>query len=173
MRQDVAVFNDRREYARRRSTCEQAAVLLGVSALRDVAVDGLRAALDALRDPLMKRRVRHVVTESVRVLEVVDLLRTSRLEAIGPILTASHVSLRDEYEVSSRELDLAVDTALAGGALGARMTGGGFGGSAIALAGPTEVDSVRAVIESALGPSTSGQPKTSTAVAANGASRLY
>ena len=135
------------EYAARRASCEEAARLLGVPALRDV-VD-LDSALAALDDDVLRRRVRHVVTENGRVLDVVDLLESGDVRAIGPLLTASHVSLRDDYEVSCRELDLVVDTALASGALGARMTGGGFGGSAIALVESGYVDHVRDEILSA------------------------
>jgi len=132
------------EYAARRASCEEAARLLGVPALRDV-VD-LGSALAALDDDVLRRRVRHVVTENGRVLDVVDLLESGDVRAIGPLLTASHVSLRDDYEVSCRELDLVVDTALGAGALGARMTGGGFGGSAIALVDAGSVEHVRGEI---------------------------
>ncbi len=129
------------EYHARRASCEEAARLLGVPALRDV-VD-LGSALSALDDDVLRRRVRHVVTENGRVLDVVALLESGDVRAIGPLMTASHVSLRDDYEVSCRELDLVVDTALAAGALGARMTGGGFGGSAIALVEASAVEHVR------------------------------
>jgi galactokinase len=135
------------EYAARRASCEEAARLLGVTALRDV-VD-LDAALAALDDETLRRRVRHVVTENGRVLDVVALLESGDVRAIGPLMTASHVSLRDDYEVSCRELDLVVDTALGAGALGARMTGGGFGGSAIALVETSAVEHVRDQITSA------------------------
>ena len=134
-------------YAARRSSCEAAARLLGVSALRDVA--DLDEALDRLDDETLRRRVRHVVTENERVLRVAGLLEAGDVHAVGPVLTESHHSLRDDYEVSCRELDLAVDTALASGALGARMTGGGFGGSAIALVESGVADRVRARIMSA------------------------
>ena len=135
------------EYAARRASCEEAARRLGVRALRDVTdLDGALATLD---DDTLRRRVRHVVTENRRVLDVVDLLEAGDVPALGPLLTASHVSLRDDYEVSCRELDLVVDTALAAGALGARMTGGGFGGSAIALVEGDAADRVRGRITSA------------------------
>jgi galactokinase len=101
-------------------------------------VRDLPAALLVLKDPVSKRRTRHVVTENQRVLRVVNLLITGKFAEIGPELTASHISLRDDYEVSSPELNLAVETALAQGALGARMIGGGFGGSTIALI-PTDL----------------------------------
>jgi len=83
-------------------------------------------------EPILARRVRHVVTENTRVMKLVALLRAGRPAGIGPILTASHASLRDDFEVSAPELDTAVAAAIDAGALGARMTGGGFGGSAIA-----------------------------------------
>jgi len=123
-------------YASRRATCEQAAHLLGVRALRDIADPG---ALDRLADPLLRRRARHVVTENDRVLRTVDLLRAGQLVGIGPLLTASHASLRDDFDVSWPEADAAVETAIGAGALGARMTGGGFGGSVIALAAADQV----------------------------------
>ncbi len=121
------------EYAKRRRSCEEAAARLGVAALRDIAADRLPDALAALADDLLCRRTRHVVTENVRVLDAVAKMRAGAVRDIGPVLTASHVSLRDDYEVSSVELDAAVDAALSAGALGARMAGGGFGGCAIAL----------------------------------------
>ena len=127
-------------YGARRATCEEAAALLGVSLLREVAdaPDGGAAGLAVLDDGTLEgevrvRRVRHVLGEIGRVREFVGLLRAGRVDEVGPAMDASHASLRDDYEVSCHELDLVVDTAKAAGALGARMTGGGFGGSAIAL----------------------------------------
>ena len=134
-------------YAARRAQCAQAARGLGVPALRDV--DDLDAALGALDDDVLRRRVRHVITENRRVLDVVALLDAGRVAEIGPLLTESHVSLRDDFEVACRELDLAVDAALAGGALGARMTGGGFGGSAIALVETNVAGAVRSSVTAA------------------------
>jgi galactokinase len=129
------------EYAARRASCEEAAEILGVPALRDVT--DLDAALAQLPDDVLRRRVRHIVSENARVLDVVTLLEAGDVRAIGPILSQSHVSMRDDYEISCRELDLVVDTALASGALGARMTGGGFGGSAIALVETTDLERIR------------------------------
>ncbi|MGN6252142.1 MAG: galactokinase [Marmoricola sp.] len=131
------------QYSRRREECERAARALGVDSLRDAAPE----AVERLDDDLLRRRARHVVTENARVLDVVERLRGGRLRAIGPVLTASHASMRDDYEISAPELDLAVETAVTAGALGARMTGGGFGGSAIALA--EDVDAVRAAVTAA------------------------
>jgi galactokinase len=117
-------------YADRRLACELAAKRLGVPALRDVTDV---AALDRLDDEVLRRRARHVVTDDQRVGEVVALLRAGDVAAVGPVLTRSHASLRDDFEVSWPQADVAVDTAVAAGALGARMIGGGFGGSVIAL----------------------------------------
>ena len=133
---DTRVHHDLADsgYAERFSNCAAAARLLGVRALRDVPAAGLPGALARLAaEPVLARRVRHVVTENARVLDTIDLLRAGQPARIGPILRASHASLRDDFEVSAPELDTAVAAAVAGGALGARMTGGGFGGSAIAL----------------------------------------
>ncbi|GAA4878593.1 galactokinase [Saccharopolyspora cebuensis] len=132
-------------YGDRRRGCERAAELLEVAALRDVAEADLGTVLPRLPEEL-RPLVRHVVTEDERVLRTVALLRDGHYAEVGPLLTASHTSLRDDYRVSSAELDLAVDGALAAGALGARMIGGGFGGSAIALV-PT---ASREVIEDAV-----------------------
>ncbi|MGS0685350.1 galactokinase [Nakamurella sp. GG22] len=137
------------EYGRRRESCEKAADILGVRWLRDVTIDDLPAALDRLGDEVLQRRVRHVVTENDRVARTVEKLRADNLPAIGPLLTASHRSLRDDYEVSSEELDVAVELALAAGAIGARMTGGGFGGSAIALVPTDRVDAVTTAVTDA------------------------
>ncbi|GEL19941.1 galactokinase [Pseudonocardia asaccharolytica] len=120
-------------YAERRRSCAEAAAALGVPALRDLDPAALDGALARLTDATARGRVRHVVTENARVAETVRLLRHGRPERIGPLLTASHASLRADYEVTGPELDLAVETALAAGASGARMTGGGFGGSVIVL----------------------------------------
>jgi galactokinase len=121
------------EYGARRKSCEAAAVILGVPALRDISVDDLPTALTKLDDDVMRRRVRHVVTEDQRVLDTVDLLRAGRVRDIGPLLTASHASMRDDFEITVDQIDVAVQAALDAGAYGARMTGGGFGGCVLAL----------------------------------------
>jgi len=130
------------QYAARRSACHAAAARLGVGTLREV--DDLDAALAALPDPVEQMRVRHVVTEIARVEQFADLVRDDRVREVGPLMDASHESLRRDYEVSCDELDVAVEAARAAGALGARMTGGGFGGSAIAL---VEADAATSVAE--------------------------
>jgi galactokinase len=119
------------EYATRRSSCEEAARRLGIPALRDVG--DLAAALDQLDEEVMQRRVRHVVTENARVLAAAEVLRAGRVADLGPLLDASHASMRDDFEITVPTVDLAVESARAAGALGARMTGGGFGGCIIAL----------------------------------------
>lgn len=132
-------------YAARRASCELGAEVLGVAALRDVGAADLPEAAGLL-DEETYRRVRHIVTENQRVLDTVAVLADRGPGAIGALLTASHVSMRDDFEISCNELDLAVDTALANGALGARMTGGGFGGSAIALIPAASENAVRDAI---------------------------
>jgi galactokinase len=129
-------------YAARRRDCEEAARVLRVRALRDVTDDP--GALDRIADPVLRRRARHVVTENARVLRVAGLLRAGEIGRAGPLLTASHASLRDDFEVSWPEADAVVGAALAAGALGARMTGGGFGGSVIVLAQARRGGGVRA-----------------------------
>jgi len=125
-------------YAQRRRECDRAAALLGVASLREVtSLD----ALSQLTDPVLRRRARHVITENARVEQTVALLTRGDLAGVGPVLLASHASLASDFEVSWPEADVAVDAAMAAGALGARMMGGGFGGSALALvpAGQTAV----------------------------------
>ncbi|GGM13697.1 galactokinase [Promicromonospora citrea] len=145
------------EYGARRAACERAAGLLGLASLREIAPTlggvGLDRALAELEphdpDGVLRRRVRHVVSETDRTARFADLVREGRAADVGPFMLASHASLRDDYEVSCRELDLVVDTAVAAGALGARMTGGGFGGSAIALVRRSDVDTVVAAVAGA------------------------
>ncbi len=121
------------EYGRRRAECEEAARRLGIPSLRDLTNLG---DTDPLTDPVLRRRARHVVSDNQRVLEVVALLRDPSGDTygeIGRLLAQAHTSLRDDFEVSWPEADVAVEAALAAGAAGARMIGGGFGGSVLAL----------------------------------------
>jgi galactokinase len=141
-------------YADRRAACERAARLLGVPALRDVGSADLEHAA-AVLDEVDLRRVRHVVTENDRVSRFVSLLQLGplegpRLNSAGELLTASHISLRDDFEVSCAELDTVADAALRGGAHGARMTGGGFGGCAIALVSADRLERVAETVTEAL-----------------------
>jgi galactokinase len=158
------------EYATRRRTCEEAARTLGVPALRDVT--DLPAALAALPDEVTRRRVRHVVTEDQRVLDTVALLRAGRLTEIGPLLTASHESMRDDYEITVPEVDTAVSAALAAGAYGARMTGGGFGGCVLALIDEPAADEITETVTKAFAARAFTPPGTFLAVPSPGAHGL-
>jgi galactokinase len=113
-----------------------------VTTLREACELPLDEVLGRLDDPVLQRRTKHIVTEIGRVEQVVALLEAGRIGDLGPVFDESHVSMRDDFEISSPELDLAVATAQASGALGARMTGGGFGGSAIALVPVEALDTV-------------------------------
>jgi len=157
-------------YRERRAGCERAAELLGVPALRDVTAAGLDKALAALPDGL-RPLVRHVVTENDRVLSTVELLRANRIADIGELITSSHVSLRDDYRVSCLELDVAVDAALGAGALGARMIGGGFGGSAIALVRHEDAEQVGDAVFDAFASRSLTTPGLFPAVPSPGAGR--
>jgi len=158
------------EYASRRRSCEEAAALLGVPALRDVT--DLDAALAALPDPVTRRRVRHVVTENARVRDTVALLRAGRVREIGPLLTASHASMRDDFEITVPEVDLAVSAARAAGALGARMTGGGFGGCVLALVERDSAERVAGAVAAAYASAGYAAPTWFTAEPGPGATRL-
>lgn len=161
------------EYGKRRAGCEKGAALLGVDALRDIPYADLDAALARLGDEEEVRRlVRHVVTEDERVERVVSLLESGNPRAIGPILVEGHASLRDDFRISCPELDLVVDTAMASGALGARMTGGGFGGSAIVLAEESDVPALTKSVEEAFATAGFTAPRVFEAVPSPGARRL-
>ncbi|MGH7971390.1 MAG: galactokinase, partial [Limisphaerales bacterium] len=124
------------EYAKRRAECEQAARVLQVAALRDATLGELKRAQKML-EPAAFRRARHVITENERTLQAADAIPTGEWERVGDLMYASHASLRNDYEVSCRELDAVVDIAKAisqeDGMLGCRMTGAGFGGCAVSL----------------------------------------
>ena len=137
------------QYGSRREACEAAATLLGVHSLREIDPAGLGDALERLDDDDLVKRTRHVVTEIARVLDVVSALRAGELDEVGRLFDASHESLRTDYEVSCAELDVSVEAARAAGALGARMTGGGFGGSSIAIVPADAVERTRAAIRRA------------------------
>ncbi|MGN6326706.1 galactokinase [Pseudolysinimonas sp.] len=157
-------------YRDRREACERGARELGVAALRDLTVDDLDRARDVL-DEVTFRRVRHVVTEDARVLETVRRLREEGPRAIGDLLDASHASMRDDFEITTPQLDLAVETARASGALGARMTGGGFGGSAIALIPEDLVSQAQVAIDGAFAEHGWGQPDVFVVRPSDGAGR--
>jgi galactokinase len=136
-------------YGERRSACDRACAALGVTSLRALGPDDLEEALERLPAGRLRRRVHHVVTEIERVRAAAALLDAGRLDRLGPLMDASHASLRDDYEVSCTELDLACETAVGAGALGARMTGAGFGGSAIALVRDRDVRAVADAVSAA------------------------
>lgn len=134
------------QYAERRASCEQAAQELGVPTLREVSVDELDCALTRLSSDLLRKRARHVVTEIDRVVRAREALRRNDFNELGRLFLQSHASMRNDFEISVDELDTVVEAAVAAGALGARMTGGGFGGSAIALVRADAVDEVSAAV---------------------------
>jgi len=154
------------EYAARRRECEAAAERLGVPTLRQAML------LDSAGEVDLGPRARHVVSEIRRVESTVDALRASDWTAVGHLFTASHASLRDDFEVSCLELDLVVSTAIEAGALGARMTGGGFGGSAIALVPTAALDDVASAIHTRFLADGLTRPQVLLARAGSGAERL-
>jgi galactokinase len=159
------------EYARRRKACEKAAQMLGVQALRDATPEAVTAARDLLGAEHLPR-ARHVVSENARVLEAVRALRAQNPTALGPLLSASHASLRDDFQVSVAELDVAAQTAVDAGALGARMIGGGFGGSVLALVSNADLERVSREIHEAFARHGFQPPITLRASAAQGARRI-
>jgi galactokinase len=162
------------EYAARRTACEEAAAALGVPALRDVK--DLADALARLDDDVLRRRVRHVVTENHRVEAAVGLLRAGarpgNLAEIGALLTASHLSLRNQFEVSWPEADVAVEAATRAGARGGRMIGGGFGGSVIVLVPDDRLAAVRQEVSTAYAARGWTAPSFLSATPGAGAHRL-
>ncbi|GAA3543226.1 galactokinase [Aeromicrobium flavum] len=156
------------EYAERRRECAEIASELGLERLAAIGLDGLLS----LTDETAKARARHVLTESTRVRGAVTALRRRDWTAFGAMLTSSHASLRDDFAVSCEELDVAVEAALASDALGARMTGGGFGGSAIALLPPKRVDHLRARVEAAFAARSWAAPDVFTVHSSPAAARL-
>lgn len=163
-------------YAERRAGCEEGARLLGIRTLRELPYEGLGAALETLAaagaDESVVRYVRHVVGDNQRVEQVIALLDAGEVRAAGPVLTAGHVSLRDDLRVSCVELDLVVETANTAGGLGARMTGGGFGGSAIVLVEESQADTVTKSVQEAFAAAGYAAPGVFPATPSAGARRL-
>ena len=155
-------------YAARRASCESAARTLGISSLRDLDLETLQNSKEKL-DSQTYQRVRHVVTEIARVHEAILALEAKDFQRLGSILNQSHDSLRDDYTVSCPELDVAVTAARESGALGARMVGGGFGGSAIALVRESDVGKVSVAIERAFADQGFTAPRFFTALPSDGA----
>jgi galactokinase len=161
-------------YADRRGACQDAAHILGVASLRDATEESVRSARDRLGGVYFKRAW-HVVTENARVLSAVAALEAApsgNLRAIGTLLSASHASLRDSYDVSCPELDAACESAEAAGALGARLIGGGFGGSAIALVPSGQVGAVTTSVTVAAATKGFSKPRVFAAQRAHGAERV-
>ncbi|MGL4256973.1 MAG: galactokinase [Microbacterium sp.] len=157
-------------YGERRASCEHGAAVMGVPALRDLSPADLPRAQELL-DDVTFRRVRHIVTENQRVLDTVRTLRDEGPLAIGDLLVASHASMRDDFEISVPELDTAVEASLSAGAVGARMTGGGFGGAAIALIARDTVAGVTDAVTSAFAASGFSTPTIFTVTPSAGAAR--
>ncbi|MFD3643763.1 galactokinase [Streptomyces griseus] len=163
-------------YAERRAGCEEGARLLGIPTLRDLPYAGLGAALatlaDAGADESVIRYVRHVVGDNRRVEQVIALLDAGDVRAAGPVLNEGHASLRDDLRVSCPELDLVVGAANAAGALGARMTGGGFGGSAVVLVEEAAAGTVAEAVSEAFAAAGHTAPGIFDAIPSAGARRL-
>ncbi|GIG53928.1 galactokinase [Demequina activiva] len=157
-------------YGARFASCERGARTLGVTTLREVTPEGLDDARAQLDEETF-RRVRHVVTENQRVLDTVAALSAKGPRAIGELMNASQASMRDDFEITVPEIDLACDTAVAHGAVGARMTGGGFGGSAIAVVPASAADDIAAAVTSALALAGLREPTIFTVVPSQGARR--
>jgi galactokinase len=155
------------QYGKRRAAVEDAARVLGVPNLRDVGLDSLQGLA-----PDLLPRARHIVTEIARVRDAVALLDAEDLAGIGPLLDASHASLAGDYEVSCAELDVAVAAARDGGALGARMIGGGFGGSAIALTPLDRLGAVGTAVRAAFAAKGWREPTLREATPSAGAERI-
>jgi galactokinase len=156
-------------YAERRASCESAVVKLGVRSMRELTLEALIAA-EASLSPVEFVRARHAVTEIARVRDAVAALNASDFKKLGNLLNGSHNSLRDDYAVSCPELDLAVQVSLDAGALGARMVGGGFGGSAIALVKVSELEKTRTAITDAFTGKGFKKPRFFTSLPSRGAS---
>ncbi|MEV2251135.1 galactokinase [Streptomyces sp. NPDC050147] len=159
-------------YAERRAGCEEGARILGVSHLRDVRYAELPDALAELTDEKVRRYVRHVVSDDHRVEQVIGLLDAGEVRAIGPVLTEGHASLRDDLSISCEELDLVVSAANAAGALGSRMTGGGFGGSAVVLVEEADAEAVTKSVLEAFTTAGHTAPRVFPAIPSAGARRL-
>ena len=155
-------------YAERRASCESAVAKLGITSLRELSMEQLEASRSILTETEFIR-VRHAVTEMKRVLDCVDALSNSDFEKVGHLINQSHASLRDDYTVSCPELDAAVDAANAAGALGSRMVGGGFGGSAIALIQASKTSETIKAIEKAFSDKGFKAPRFFTSLPSQGA----
>jgi galactokinase len=159
------------EYASRRASCERAAADLGVSSLREVQATGV-AVLTSVADPVDARRARHILTDNQRVLDTVVALEKLDFTAIGGLFNASQASMRDDFEITTDHIDLIADIAVEAGALGARMTGGGFGGCVIALAPLDKAGRIADAIRKAVADAGYNPPTISRTRAGQGAALL-
>lgn len=155
-------------YAQRRQSCESVVAKLDIASLRDLSLSALESAKDQITVEEYKR-AHHAVTEIARVLKAVDALTDKDFMTLGQLMNASHHSLRDDYEVSCPELNCAVDTAISHGAIGARMVGGGFGGSAIALADQSKIAEIEDAIKVAFASAGFHAPRFFTSLPSDGA----
>ncbi len=162
------------EYASRRAACEEAARTLRVKLLREVAdrgPDESAALVAGIADATLRRRARHVVSEILRVSTAAEALKAADWPRLGALMTASHNSLRDDFEVSSPQLDTAVEALLSSGALGARLTGAGFGGSVVALIETSRLETAVSAVRTSFAAAGFKAPTASLAVASQGARR--
>jgi galactokinase len=155
-------------YAERRASCESVVAKLGITSLRELTMEQLENSRGLLTETEFVR-ARHAVTEMKRVIDCVQALSDSNFTLVGELINQSHASLRDDYTVSCPELDTAVDAALAAGALGARMVGGGFGGSAIALIQASKTTETIKTIEKAFSGKKFKAPRFFTSLPSQGA----
>ena len=155
-------------YAERRASCESVALKLGIHSMRELTIAQLEASRDSITS-VEYLRARHAVSEMQRVLDCVEALSISDFEKVGRLINQSHASLRDDYTVSCPELDTAVDASLAAGALGSRMVGGGFGGSAIALIQASKTSETITAIEKAFAEKKFKAPRFFTSLPSQGA----
>jgi len=158
-------------YAERRASCESVVAKLGITSLRELSMEQLENSRGLLTETEFVR-ARHAVTEMKRVLECVEALSNSDFEKVGQLINQSHTSLRDDYTVSCPELDTAVEAALAAGALGSRMVGGGFGGSAIALIQASKTTETIKAVEKAFSSKGFKAPRFFTSLPSQGAELL-
>ena len=158
-------------YAERRASCESVVAKLGIASLRELSMEQLENSRGLLTETEFVR-ARHAVTEMKRVLECVEALSNSDFERVGQLINQSHASLRDDYTVSCPELDTAVEAALAAGALGSRMVGGGFGGSAIALIQASKTTETIKAVEKAFSSKGFKAPRFFTSLPSQGAELL-
>ena len=155
-------------YAERRASCETAVAKLGITSLRELSLNQLESSREKLTE-IEFMRARHAVTEMARVIDAVEVLEKKDFASLGLLLNQSHASLRDDYNVSCPELNCAVDASISAGALGARMVGGGFGGSAIALIKASHTTETIAAVEKAFADNRFKAPRFFTSLPSQGA----